>query len=308
MGVGDFIGPLIFLGIAGYGVWAFANHQFPFNIDTSSLLGSGMTPDLSGLGGDGSMLMMAADPCAACCATGAAGYLSYSGKTKHHSSHSSKKGKHSSKKKKKKSSKGGGGGGGSSSGDGGGGGTTTTMPDMCAGCNCGGGTGAGTLPSSGGGGGGVWGQNPKSKTPCDIPGQSCSPIGSLGGTSNWCKCVAATGAEGEILSEYASYGDYATSGSLIAADVPIAPDLWVSNYAKSGDYGAIGNIISKAADPFRSYQGNYTDSDAYYPVQYGYLGSYTNSRLNQLAGIESLRPTMNPLAEYTDNAIPVAVS
>lgn len=52
-----------------------------------------------------------------------------------------------------------------------------------------------TQTQTGGGaaGGGVWGQNPASKTPCDIPGQPCSPIGSLGGTANWCQCVAAAG-------------------------------------------------------------------------------------------------------------------
>lgn len=46
------------------------------------------------------------------------------------------------------------------------------------------------------GGGGTWGQNPASSTPCDIPGQPCSPVGSLGGTSQWCKCLASGGGGG----------------------------------------------------------------------------------------------------------------
>lgn len=48
----------------------------------------------------------------------------------------------------------------------------------------------------GGGSGGTWGQNPASSTPCDIPGQPCSPVGSLGGTSQWCKCLASGGGGG----------------------------------------------------------------------------------------------------------------
>jgi hypothetical protein len=59
-------------------------------------------------------------------------------------------------------------------------------------CDCSGCTGA-TTPAAGGGGGNVWGQNPASKTPCDIPGQSCPTLGALGGTSQWCKCVAGGG-------------------------------------------------------------------------------------------------------------------
>ena len=324
MGVGDFVGPLVFLGIAAYGVWAFANHQFPFNIDTSSLLGGGMTPDLSGgmLPTNGSTT----DPCAGCCggmtATGAAGFLSYAGKSKHHSKRSSRKKKHH--------KKGGGGGGG-------GGGTGSTDP--CAMCNCGGGGGA--VGGTGGGGGGpTWQQDPAfgANLPCPTIGVSCNQVGQRGGTkgpNKWCICSGgggtATGAQGEILSEYAQYGDYSIGGGLIAADVPIAPDLWISNYArygdygligsdisrpvqfrsnyaKSGDYGAIGNLISRGGDVFRSFQGNYVDSDKYYPVQYGYLGTVPTSRLNQLSGIQAIAPTRNPLDEYVDRTVPVAVS
>lgn len=61
-----------------------------------------------------------------------------------------------------------------------------------AGCDCSACTGAagGTGAAAGGG---VWGQNPASKTPCDLPGQSCPTIGALGGTNSWCKCVASGG-------------------------------------------------------------------------------------------------------------------
>lgn len=38
----------------------------------------------------------------------------------------------------------------------------------------------------------TWGQNPASSTPCDKMGQPCTTAGALGGTSNWCKCVASS--------------------------------------------------------------------------------------------------------------------
>jgi hypothetical protein len=333
MALGDFIGPLVFLGIAAYGVWAFINKQFPFNIDLSGALGDGSlggtTDGLGGLTG----VDCNNNPCT--CdgtATGAAGYLSYATRKKKSSKHSSKK-KTSSKHSNKSKSTGGGG--------------TTTGGGACP-CDCSGG-GGGTVGTTGGG---VWGQNPKSKTPCDIPNQPCPTIGALGGTSNWCKCVAGTAGAG-YLSEYAQYGDYgligaeisrplqfrsnvatygdygligsqisrplefrsnvATSSDYGGSGALVSGPLQFANYAKSSDYGAIGNAISMSADALRSYQGNYDDelydkSDSYYPVQYGYLGSWTNSRLNQLTGWFPTTPNPKPLAEYQDRAVPVAVS
>lgn len=40
----------------------------------------------------------------------------------------------------------------------------------------------------------TWGQNPASSIPCDKMGQPCTTAGALGGTSNWCKCIASSSA------------------------------------------------------------------------------------------------------------------
>lgn len=83
----------------------------------------------------------------------------------------------------------------------------------------GGGTSTTAAASSSGGGGGVWGQNPASSTPCDIPGQPCSPVGSLGGTSQWCKCVSSGGGGGAAPSSGGTGGGSGFSFSSISGSL-----------------------------------------------------------------------------------------
>jgi len=288
-GVGDFIGPLVFLGIAAYGVYAYSKMLWPFDgsIMLPSLGGDGtMTPaDGTGLGGDGTgaMDMTGVDPSGmpcTCPAGGMAGYVSYA--------------------TKKKSSK-------SSVGSSGGGmmpvdmtmlPVDTTGGGMCD-CSGGGGvdtTGGGLSPdTSGGGSSGGGGKKKKSSSKKKSSKHSSKKKSSSKHSSKKKK------------SHYAVYGDYGAIGEAISADFNY-PDMWIANLAKTNDYGSIGNAISRDADVFRSYQGNYEKDDSYYPVQYGYLGTITNSRLNQLTGISSVQSNKNPLAEYSDSAIPVAIA
>ena len=69
----------------------------------------------------------------------------------------------------------------------------TTTPAATGTCDCSACSGGTAAAAPAATGGGTWGQNPASKIQCDIPGQACPTIGALGGTSQWCKCIAGAG-------------------------------------------------------------------------------------------------------------------
>jgi hypothetical protein len=270
-GAGDWIGPLIFLGIAGYGIYAYTQMKWPF--DGSIMLpglgggaggdmglGGGLPMDMTGLGGGGGG--MGVDCMGNPCTCAMEGIVSYDAALEF--------------AKRSKSGK-----SGSSTlppsmgmipptmatgmGMGMGGLTPyapALMPSASCPCDCSGGAGGGGMPidmtglgagggadgslgaGGAGGGGGGGGSSGKSKK----GGHHTKGKGKKHGKKK----------SGKKKSHYAIYGDYGGSGALISGGVPIQD--YTSGFARYGDYGNVGNAISDDADPFRkAYTATYGD-------------------------------------------------
>lgn len=246
-GVGDWIGPLIFLGIAGYGVYAYTSMKWPF--DGSLMLpglGGSMdmtgSTDMTGTGGAMGTDCMG-NPCT-CAMEGVVSYATALELAKR-SSKSSKSGSSTLPPTM------------SMTPDPTMGGLTpmapALMPSASCPCDCSGGGGgaidmSGGLPAdmSGGGGGGSSGGGGGGKSK------------SGGHHTKKKSSHKKHGKKKSHKSHYAIYGDYGGSGGLISSGVPIKD--YTSGFAKYGDYGHIGNAISDDADPFRkSYYAQYGD-------------------------------------------------